>query len=331
MRAILSKETGGPDTLVLEEVEDLTPQDDEVIIDVKACGVNYPDYLIIEDRYQFQPPRPFSPGAEIAGVIAAVGDDVARLSVGDRVIAASTHGGMATQFRATAAQCLPMPKDMPFEDGATLLLTYATAYYALADRGDLSVGETLLVLGASGGVGSAAIEIGKALGANVVAAASTQDKVDFAKEVGAKEGVVYPRGDLDKATSKKVSKSFKDACGGAADVIFDPVGGALAEPALRAIAWEGRFLVIGFTAGIPSIPLNLTLLKGCQIVGVFWGSHTMREPERHQRNVAKLMKMYEEGAIRPNISERFPLERAPEAIQALAERRARGKLVVTME
>jgi NADPH2:quinone reductase len=318
--------------LVVREVADPEPRPGAAVVAVKACGVNYPDVLIIEDRYQFKPPRPFSPGGEIAGVVTALGEGVSGLKVGDRVLGSTGNGGMAEAIRLDAARLTRIPDAMPFDEAAAFLMTYGTSYYALKDRGRLQAGETLLVLGAAGGVGLAAVELGVAMGARVVAAASSEEKVALAKARGASEGVVYPLGPFDKDGRKALAEQFKAACGPAgANLVYDAVGGDYAEAALRAIAWEGRFLVIGFPAGIPQIPLNLALLKGCDIVGVFWGAATARDPAGHKRNVAELMDLYAAGKVRPHVSERFPLERAGEAIAHLAGRKALGKVVVTME
>lgn len=332
MKALLSKQPGGPETLVLEDVPEPRPGPGEVLLAVKACGVNYPDALIIQDLYQFKPERPFAPGAEVSGVIEAVGSGVDRLKVGDRVIGSPGWGGMVEKLVLKAERCIPIPDSMPFDDAAAFVLTYGTSHHALKDRAKLKKGETLLVLGAAGGVGLAAVELAKAAGARVIAAASSQEKVDFAVAHGADEGVVYPAGPFDKAGQRALSDIFKKACGEkGADVIYDPVGGDYSEAALRAIAWEGRFLVIGFPAGIPRLPLNLALLKACQIVGVFWGAFTQRDPKANAENNRELIDLYMKGAIKPEISERFPLAKGGEAIARLAARKAMGKVVVTMD
>jgi NADPH2:quinone reductase len=329
MKAILSKTVGGPDTLVLEEVADPKPKPGEVLVAVKACGVNYPDVIIIEDKYQFKPERPFSPGGEVAGVVEAVGEGVTQMKVGDRVIGQAGWGGMAEKIALTEARCIPMPDAMSFEEGAAFIMTYGTSHYALKQRAQIKAGETLLVLGAAGGVGLAAVELAKAAGARVIAACSSQQKVDLCKAHGADDGVVYPRGPFDKEGKKALADLFKGVCGKeGANVIYDAVGGDYAEAALRAIAWEGRFLVIGFPSGIPSIPLNLTLLKGCQIVGVFWGAFTAKDPKGNQENIADLMALYAAGKIKPHVSAAYPLAEAGQAITDLAERRAQGKVVV---
>ena len=331
MKVLLSKAPGGPDTLVLEDRPEPQPGPGEVVLEVKACGVNFPDVLIIQDLYQFKPPRPFAPGSEVAGIVTAVGDGVTALKPGDRVFGSTGWGGMAERIAVAAARCNPMPADMPFDEAAAFLMTYGTSHHALKDRARLQAGETLLVLGAAGGVGLAAVELGKAAGARVIAAVSSPEKLDFAKAHGADDGVVYPRGPFDKEGSKSLAELFKRACGpSGANVVYDAVGGDYADAALRAIAWEGRFLVVGFPAGIPKIPLNLPLLKSCQIVGVFWGAFAQRDPAASRANNEELMKLYAEGKIKPQISARFPLAEGGQAIAKLADRTALGKLVVTM-
>jgi NADPH2:quinone reductase len=332
MKAIVSEETGGPATLVLRDMPEVAPGAGEVLIRVRACGVNYPDALMIEDKYQFRPTRPFAPGGEVSGEVVATGDGVGGFKVGDRVIALVGHGGMAEQVVAREARCLKMPDTMPFDEAAAFIFTYGTSWHALKQRGNLAQGDTLLVLGAAGGVGLAAVELGVAAGAKVVAAVSSEEKLALAKAHGASDGLVYPRGPFDKDGTRALAEQFKAACGKhGADVIYDAVGGDYAEAALRAIAWEGRFLVVGFPAGIPRIPLNLALLKGCQIVGVFWGSWTERAVEENARNNAELLEMYVEGKIRPHVSRHFPLAEAGRAIEELAGRRALGKIVVMLD
>jgi NADPH2:quinone reductase len=256
---------------------------------------------------------------------------VTRFKPGDRVIASVGNGGMQEEVLADPNRCIPMPDGMDFETGSALILTYGTSHYALKDRARLKAGESLVVLGAAGGVGLAAVELGKAIGARVIAGASSQEKVDLAKKHGADDGFVYASGKLSRDQQKEFSEQIKSATGGkGADVLYDPVGGDYAEPAVRAMNWEGRYLVIGFTAGIPSVPLNLTLLKSCDIQGVFWGAFTARNPQRNQEHLAEIMRWTVEGKIKPYISARFPLARAGEAIRMLADRKAQGKVVVTM-
>jgi NADPH2:quinone reductase len=332
MKAMLSRQIGGPETLVLDELPDPKPKTGEVLIAVKACGVNYPDVLIIEDRYQFKPPRPFAPGGEVAGVVEAVGEGVKAFKPGDRVIGSVISGGMAEKLCVEAERCTPMPANMPFDEASALILTYGTSIHALKDRAYIKKGDTLLVLGAAGGVGMSAVEMGKAYGARVIAAVSSEDKLAFVKKHGADSGIVYPKGPFDKAGSRALADLFKQACGEhGADVIYDPVGGDYSEAALRAIAWEGRFLVVGFPAGIAKLPLNLTLLKSCDVVGVFWGGFARRAPKANAANLAELMQLYAKGAIKPLVSERYPLTEAGKAIGRLASRQAMGKIVVTMD
>ena len=301
-------------------------------IRVRACGVNYPDTLIIEDKYQFRPPRPFAPGGEVAGEIDLLGEGVTGLKLGDRVIAMLGHGGMAEQVVTKAGKVFAMPAGMPFDEAATFILTYGTSYHALKQRGSLRPGDALLVLGAAGGVGLAAVELGRAMGARVIAAVSTAEKLALAKAHGAESGIVYPTGPFDKDGTKALAAQFKEACGAdGANVIYDAVGGDYAEASLRAIAWEGRFLVVGFPAGIPRIPLNLPLLKNCQIVGIFWGAWTDREPQACAQNNRELVEFYTQGKIKPHVSGKYPLAKAGQAIADLAARRALGKLVVMID
>lgn len=329
MRALQSLAAGGPDTLVIREVDAPVPGPGQVAVTVHACGVNFPDGLVIEDRYQLRPARPFSPGSELAGVVSAVGEGVASLAVGERVSASLPFGAMAETVVVSEDRCIVIPDAMPFDEAAALQVTYGTVYYALLGRGGLRPGETLLVLGAGGGIGLAAVELGKALGARVVAAASSPDKLEAATAMGADVGLVYPREMSDVADARAFSEAIRTACDGKGpDVVIDPVGGAYAEPAFRSIGWEGRYLVVGFAAGIPSIPLNLTLLKGAQIIGVFWGAYIARDPGAGARDMRALLDLYVAGRIRPQVWERYPLEEGGRAIARLASRQARGKVVV---
>ena len=330
MKAMMSHEAGGPETLKFTEVATPEPGKGQIRIAVKAAGVNFPDTLIIRDLYQFRPPRPFAPGGEVAGVVEAVGDGVRGFKAGDRVLSGGINGGFATHFIADAGRTHKIPDKMPFDEAAAFMLTYGTSHYALKDRANIRPGESLFILGAAGGVGAAAIELGKAFGAKVVAGVSSAEKAAFCKELGADETLVYPR-ELDRDSQKALSDEIKKLCGGdGADVVYDAVGGDYAEPAVRALAWEGRFLVVGFPAGIPKIPLNLTLLKSCQIVGVFWGAFTMRDPAKNAEYVAELFRFYDEGKIRPRITASFPPEDAAKALALLQDRKATGKVVLTI-
>jgi len=331
MKALRTHAVGGPETLSLDEVETPQPGPGLVRIKVKACAVNFPDVLMIQDLYQFKPQRPYSPGGELSGIIDAVGEGVTQWKAGDRVIAMMGNGGMAEEVLAPAEKLFPLPEGVSFETGASLLMTYGTNMHGLLDRGHLKAGDTLLVLGAAGGVGLAAVELGKAYGARVVAAVSSEEKAAAAREHGADETVIYPRGTLDKDQSKALAEAFKAACGPeGANVIYDIIGGDYSEPALRSIAWEGRFCVVGFTAGIPRMPLNLTLLKSCDVCGVFWGAFAARDPKANAVHIAKLFDLLKEGRINPRVSATFPLERGGEAIAMLGARAAIGKVVVTM-
>jgi NADPH:quinone reductase-like Zn-dependent oxidoreductase len=331
VRALLSHEPGPPETLRLSDVPEPEPGPGELLVRVRACAINYPDVLIIEDKYQFRPPRPFAPGGEVAGEVEAIGQGIEGWKVGDRLIAYQGHGGLAEKVAVPAAHAFPLPERFGFTEGSTLLITYATVIHALWDRARLQAGETLLVLGAAGGIGIAAIELAKARGARVIAAVSSEAKAAAAREVGADEAIVYPRGPFDKDGQKALAEQFKAAVGPAgADVILDPVGGDYAEPALRAIGWEGRYLVVGFPAGIPKLPLNLTLLKSCDVCGVFWGAFAARDPEANAAHVDELFRLWGQGKIHPRVSATYPLDRAGEAIAAMAARQAIGKLVVTI-
>lgn len=322
MKAVLCKAYGPPESLVLEEVEPLHAGRGQVVISVKACGVNFPDTLIIQGKYQFKPEMPFAPGGEVAGIVKEVGEGVRNARVGDRVIAFTGWGGFAEEVVTEASKLIPLPESMDFTTASAFVMTYGTSHYALKDRAKLRQGETLLVLGAAGGVGLAAVEIGKVMGARVIAAASSDEKLAVCKQHGADEGINYTKEDL-----RTRIKELTD--GNGVDVIYDPVGGNYSEAALRSMAWEGRHLVIGFTAGeIPRIPLNLTLLKGCSIVGVFWGSFTARDPERNQQHLQELLTWFATGKIHPHISATYSLEQAAEALNAMMNRKVTGKVVL---
>lgn len=331
MKALRTHAVGGPDTLTLDEVDVPAPGAGEVLIAVNSCAINYPDTLMIRDLYQFKPERPYAPGGEIAGVIEAIGDGVEGYAIGDKVMACIGNGGLAEKVVVPAARAFPVPDGVPLEKAASLLMTYGTTIHGLKDRGHIKQGDTVLVLGAAGGVGLSAVELAKAYGARVVAAVSSDEKGEVAKRSGADEVVIYPKTELDKAASKELANAFKAACGpNGANIVYDIVGGQYSEPALRSIAWEGKFLVVGFPAGIAKMPLNLTLLKSCDIAGVFWGAFTAREPARFRDQVVELFQLMKDGKIDPLVSETFPLERGGDAIAKLENRQAVGKLVVTM-
>ena len=332
MKAVLCKEYGPPESLVIEELPTPEPGEGQVRIEVHAASVNFPDVLIIENKYQFKPPLPFAPGGEVAGRIAKVGAGVSGLQEGDRVIGSCGWGGFVEEIVVDAARCTPIPDEMDYNTASAFLMTYGTSHFALRRRAEIKPGESLLVLGAAGGVGLAAVELGKAMGARVIAAASTEDKLAVCREHGADETILYPPGEMSREEQKAFSDKIKELTGGqGADVVYDPVGGSYSEPALRATAWEGRFLVIGFAAGpIPKIPLNLALLKNCQIVGVFWGAYTARDPKGHQENLAELMRMYKDGKLKPHISATYPLEQAKDALNDMGARKVKGKVVLTV-
>ena len=324
MKAILCKQFGPPESLVFEEVPSPRPGPGEVVVSVKAASVNFPDVLIIQNKYQFKPPLPFSPGSELAGVVKELGEGVKAFRPGDQVIAFTTYGAFAEEVKTEAARLLPLPEGMDFPSGAAFLLTYATSDHALRDRAALKAGETLLVLGAAGGVGLAAVEVGKALGAHVIACASTDDKLAVCRSHGADATINYATGDL-----RERIKAL--TAGKGVDVVYDAVGGAYTEPAFRSIAWRGRLLVVGFAAGeIPKLPLNLALLKGASVVGVFWGDFARREPEQFAASVRQLGAWYREGKLRPHVSQTLPLAQAAEALKLMAARQVKGKLVLTV-
>lgn len=331
MKGLLSNAPGGPETLEIGELPDPVAGPGQVVVAVKACAINYPDVLIIEDKYQIRPPRPFAPGGEIAGVVESVGEGVTRVAPGDRVIAMVGHGGLVEKVVVDAARVHALPEGRSFEEGSALLLTYATTIHALLDRGHLKEGQTLLVLGAAGGVGLAAIELGKAFGARVIAAVSSEEKAAACREAGADDTIVYGRAPFDKEQSKALADQFKAAVGPAgADVIYDPVGGALGEECLSCIAWNGRYLVIGFASGpIPNLAANRLLLKGASAVGVFWGAFTAREPQANAENFAQLFGWLASGALKPVVSRRYALADAGQALRDLLDRQVTGKIVLT--
>ncbi|WP_137886418.1 NADPH:quinone oxidoreductase family protein [Pseudomonas sp. 2FE] len=322
MKAMLCKAFGPAETLVLEEVASPEAKKNEILLEVHAAGVNFPDTLIIEGKYQFKPPFPFSPGGEAAGIVAAVGEKVSHVKPGDRVMALTGWGSFAEQVAVPGYNVMPIPASMDFAVAAAFGMTYGTSMHALKQRANLQAGETLLVLGASGGVGLAAVEIGKAMGAKVIAAASSAEKLAVAKAAGADELINY--------SEVSLKDKVKELTGGqGVDVIYDPVGGDLFDQAIRAIAWNGRLLVVGFASGrIPELPVNLTLLKGAAVVGVFWGAFAQRQPQDNAANFQQLFQWHAEGKIKPLISQSFPLTQAADAINALGQRKAVGKVVV---
>ncbi len=323
MKALLCTRHGDPELLEWQEVPDPAPGPGEVLVRVAAAGVNFPETLIIRNLYQFKPPLPFVPGGEAAGTVEAVGEGVTRFAPGDQVIAMTGTGAFAEKLVAAEHQCVPVPGGLPMDLAAGVTMTYGTSHHALKQRAMLRAGETLLVLGAAGGVGLAAVELGKLMGARVIAAASTDEKLSLARAHGADEGVNYEREDL-----KERVKALTGGKG--ADVIYDPVGDRFAEPAFRSIAWNGRYLVVGFAAGeIPKLPLNLPLIKGAAIVGVFWGAFTMHEPEVHRANMAELVGWLAEGRLKPHVGARLPLAEGGKAIRMLMERKAMGKVILT--
>ena len=328
MRALVCKEhgPGNGEKLSLETqwpVPELGEHD--VLIEVKAAGLNFPDVLMIQGKYQFQPDMPFVPGAESAGTVAAVGDKVTRHKVGDKVICMGMSGAFCEKVVANEFGVFPMPEGLSFEQAAGVSITYFTSYYALKQRANIQPGETLLVLGAAGGVGTTAVELGKLMGAKVIAAASSEEKLALCKELGADEVINY--------SEESLKDKVKELTGGkGVDVVYDPVGGEFAEPAVRSMAWNGRYLVIGFASGpIPEIPLNLTLLKGCSLVGVFWGRFSGEEPEVNLSNIHELWALFAEGKLNPVVTDVFPLEQYEDAFNCLIERRARGKVILTTQ
>ena len=324
VKAVLCKQYGPPETLVVEELPSPRAGPGEAVVSVKAASVNFPDVLIIQNKYQFKPPLPFSPGSELAGVVKEVGAGVSSVRPGDKVMAFTTYGAFAEEVKTDAARLLPIPEGMNYESAAAFVLTYGTSDHALRDRGSLQAGETLLVLGAAGGVGLAAIEIGKALGARVIACASSDEKLAVCREHGADATINYAAEDL--------RERIKSLTGGqGVDVIYDPVGGAYTEPAFRSIAWRGRLLVVGFAAGeIPKLPLNLALLKGAAVVGVFWGDFARREPKAFAGSIAQLGLWFREAKLRPHVSKIFPLEKAADALRLMAARQVKGKVVLAV-
>ena len=325
MHAWLCDNPIGVDALTWQELPTLTPKAGEVLIEIKAASLNFPDLLIVQNKYQMKPPLPFVPGSEYAGVVQAVGQDVTHLKVGQHVACLSGTGGFATHVIASAALCMPLPSGFPFVDAAAFIMIYATSHHALIDRAQLKAGETVLVLGAAGGVGTAAIQIAKALGARVIAAASTDKKCALCKSIGADETINYSKQDL--------RESIKALTGGKGpDVVYDPVGGDYTEPAFRSIAWRGRYLVVGFASGpTPSLPLNLPLLKGASIVGVFWGGFAKQEPKANAVMMTELASWYAQGKIKPVIDRTMPMSDLKAAYAHMGSRGVMGKLVLLNE
>lgn len=324
MKAIVCNSFGLPNTLEFKEIESPLPKEGELLINVKACSVNFPDTLIIQGKYQFRPEFPFSPGSDVAGIIEHVGENVKHFKVGDEVVGFIPFGGFAENAIVKATDCFPKPKGMSMVNASAFLLAYGTSYHALKDRAKLKEGETVLILGASGGVGLTALELAKLMGAKVIAAASSEEKLKLCKEYGADEVINYTKESL-KDSVKKLTN------GKGVDVIYDPVGGHFSELALRAIAWKGRHLVIGFANGeIPKIPINLTLLKGASIVGVFWGAFAQREPKKSLENIKQLLTWFTKGDVKPHIDKTYSLENSPKALEDMMERKVKGKIVIDM-
>jgi len=325
MKAIVCNKFGTPETLQYQEIATPTIKNDEILISVKACSVNFPDTLIIQGKYQFKPEFPFSPGSDVAGIIEKIGENVKHLNIGDEVVAFIPFGGFAEKAVVKAKDCFPKPKGMNMVNAAAFLLAYGTSYHALKDRANLQKGETILILGASGGVGLTALELAKLMGAKVIAAASTKEKLDLCKQFGADEVINYKLENL-----KDKVKELTNGKG--VDVIYDPVGGDFSEQALRAIAWKGRHLVVGFANGeIPKIPINLTLLKGASIVGVFWGAFAQKEPKKSLQNIMELLTWFSKGKLKPHIDKTYSLKDAPKALETMMQRKTKGKIVIDME
>ena len=325
MKAIVCNKFGTPDTLKYQEIETPNPKEGELLIKVKACSVNFPDTLIIQGKYQFRPVFPFSPGSDVAGIVEKVGENVQHFTVGDAIVGFIPFGGFAEKAIVNAKDCFPKPKGMSMVNASAFLLAYGTSYHALKDRANLQKGETILILGASGGVGLTALEISKLMGATVIAAASSEEKLALCKQFGADEVINY--------TEENLKDRVKELTNGkGVDVIYDPVGGHFSEQALRAIAWKGRHLVVGFANGeIPKIPINLTLLKGASIVGVFWGAFAQKEPKKSLENIQQLLTWFVKGAVKPHIDKTYSLENAPKALEEMMQRKTKGKIVIDMD
>ena len=325
MKAIICNQFGQPSSLQYQEVASPSPKEDEILIAVKACSVNFPDTIIIQGKYQFRPPFPFSPGSDVAGIVLEVGKEGSPFKVGDAVVGFVPFGGFAEQVLIKASDCFPKPTGMTMVNAAAFLLAYGTSYHALKDRANLLKDETVLVLGASGGVGLTAVELAKRMGAKVIAAASSREKLALCQQFGADEVIHYQEENL-KDRIKELTN------GKGVDVIFDPVGGSFSEAALRAIAWKGRHLIVGFANGeIPKIPVNLTLLKGASIVGVFWGVFAQKEPQKSLANIHQLLTWFSEGKINPHIDKTYSLQDAPKALGDMMDRKVKGKIVIDMD
>ena len=325
MKAIICSQYGLPNTLEYKEVDDPKPKKGELLISIKACSVNFPDTLIIQGLYQFRPEPPFSPGSDFAGVVEEVGEGVSHFKVGDEVVGFNPYGGFAEKVTAPANVCFPKPKGMNMVNASAFLMAYGTSYHALKDRGQVKEGDTVLVLGASGGVGITAVELAKLMGAKVIAAASTDEKLALCKQFGADKVINYSTENLKERTKELTH-------GKGVDIIYDPVGGDYSEQAFRAIAWKGKHLVVGFANGkIPKIPLNLPLLKGADVTGVFWGAFTQKEPKKSLQNVTDLVTWYLTGKLKPHIDATYSLQDAPKALEAIMHRKVKGKVVIDME
>jgi len=325
VKALVCNEYGPPDSLIIEELDDPLPGEGQVLVNIKAAGINFPDILIIGGNYQVKVPLPFVPGNEAAGIVEAVGDGVTRIKAGDRVIITPRAGGFAEKCVVAEKFCLPLPDNMNYQQGAGFTITYATSFHAFRQSTQLKPGETVLVLGAAGGVGITAVEIAKALGARVIAAASSEEKLQFAREAGADEIVNY--------SETSLRDAVKELTGGkGVDVVYDPVGGELAQMALRSLAWHGRYLVIGFACGeIPKFPANIALLKEASIIGVWWGTWGNHNPDESLQNMMELAAMVEDGRLNPRVTESYPLNHFADAFAAITERRAKGKVVLTFD
>lgn len=325
MKAIICSQYGMPSALKYKEVIDPTPRKGELLIAVKACSVNFPDTLIIQGLYQIQPKLPFSPGSDIAGVVEALGEGVTHFKVGDEIVGFNPYGGFAEKVVAKAENCFPKPRGMSMVNASAFLMAYGTSYHALKDRGQIKAGDTVLILGAAGGVGIAAVELSKLMGAKVIAAASTNEKLELCKYFGADEVINYATENLKERTKELTN-------GKGVDIIYDPVGGDYSEQAFRSIAWKGKHLIVGFANGyIPRIPLNLPLLKGAEITGVFWGAFTQKEPQKSVQNISELVAWYFDGKLKPHIDATYSLSETPKALEAIMNRRVKGKIVIDME